>query len=319
MTSDSGDGRMAPDEAFSVLGDETRIEILRELGESDERLAFSTLYDRTSVDDTGQFNYHLNRLVGHFVRKESEGYVLSEPGRRVVEAVLSGAVTEVPEQTKQRVDVECEHCGALTEIRWRAGSVERFCTNCAGNYERAYSDTDDGQIVDDGYLGRYPFPPSGLDGRTPDEILRSAWTWGNLEILALSAGICPRCSATVAYERYVCTDHDETDSRCAKCDRRQAVALSAECTNCIFEAGGAAVIGLVADPHLLQFLVDHGVNPVSPECVSRIASVHGDYDEEILSTDPFEAKFSFALDDEILTLWVDESLEVYKKARKNAP
>ena len=58
----------------------------------DGPLAFSSLYDRVDVDDSGQFNYHLDKLAGHFVPNTDHGYALARPRRRVVESVLVGPV-----------------------------------------------------------------------------------------------------------------------------------------------------------------------------------------------------------------------------------
>ena len=55
---------LSPDEAFAVLGDETRLQILQTLGEADEPLAFSALFDRIEYDDSSNFGYHLDKLVG---------------------------------------------------------------------------------------------------------------------------------------------------------------------------------------------------------------------------------------------------------------
>ena len=48
--------RLAPDEAFTIVGNETRIQILQTLGEADEPLVFSELYDRVEYDTTANFN-----------------------------------------------------------------------------------------------------------------------------------------------------------------------------------------------------------------------------------------------------------------------
>lgn len=54
----------------------------------------SELRERVGMGDSGQFNYHLGQVEGHSVRTFDDGYVLRKAGRRVVEAVLSGAVTD---------------------------------------------------------------------------------------------------------------------------------------------------------------------------------------------------------------------------------
>jgi len=79
------------------LGNETRVQILRELGDAGEPLAFSTLYDRVDVTDSSQYNYHLDKLLGHFVHRVDGEYALARPGERIVEAIRSGAVIGDPE------------------------------------------------------------------------------------------------------------------------------------------------------------------------------------------------------------------------------
>jgi DNA-binding transcriptional ArsR family regulator len=87
---------LSPDAAFATLGSETRFAVLRALAEADDAVSFSALRDRVGMADSGQFNYHLDRLVGHFVERADDGYRLAPAGERVAEAVLSGAVTERP-------------------------------------------------------------------------------------------------------------------------------------------------------------------------------------------------------------------------------
>jgi hypothetical protein len=304
-----------PDEAFAVLGDETRLRILTELGEADGGLSFSALYDRVDVSDTGQFNYHLQRLVGRFVEKTGDGYALRRAGRRIVEAILAGAVSDAPTVERTRVDESCEYCGAPVEVTWRAGSVETYCTDCRGKYGRSYCDDGGGRPAPSGYLGRLPLPPAGVRDRTPTEMLRAAWTWGNLEILAAASGICPRCSAPVDHEVRVCEDHDD-EGLCDACESRYAARVVVECTNCIFEVGGALVLGILDDTALLAFLTEHGLDPISPASVRRVNRVHEDYAEEIRSTEPFEARLTFEADGDELTLTIDGSLRVVDVERR---
>jgi DNA-binding transcriptional ArsR family regulator len=294
---------LPPDDAFAVLGNETRMAILRALGDADGPLPFSALQDRVGTRDSGQFNYHLDRLTGHFVRKDEDGYALRQPGKRVIEAVLSGALTDDPTFDRTRVAETCWRCGAPIEIDWAAGSVELYCTECAGRYGRRHDR--DGSRTAHGYLGRLPLPPAGLQDRTPSELLRAAWTWGHLEILAMASGICPRCSATVEETITVCETHDAGDGPCDACDGRYAAGINFACTNCVFEAGGGFPIALIGHVAMLSFVTDHGLNPVSPESIRRLNEVHDDYEEDVLSTDPFEGRFTFRIDGDILTLTVE--------------
>jgi hypothetical protein len=310
--------RLPPDEAFGALGNETRIAALRTLGEGETPMSFSTLYDQVPADDTGGFSYHLDRLVGHFVTRSDEGYSLTRAGRRVVEAVLSGAVTETPDLPLTGVDATCERCGGDVLVRWREGSVERFCTDCSGRYDRSYRG-DDGTPVRDGYLGRYPLPPAGLRDRDADGTLRAAWTWGNLELLALSNGLCPRCSAPVERELSVCEDHesgpDEDADPCAACGRQDGTLVHAECTNCIYVVGGNALAAVTGHAAVLDFLTDHGYDPVAPSAVGEVEAVHEPEEETVRGTDPLVVDLTLTADGERLSLRVDEELTVLDVSR----
>ncbi len=315
MTDDGDRERLSPDEAFATLSDPTRLETLQVLARADGPLSFSELYDRVGADDSGGFNYHLERLVGHFVRKGEDGYALRPAGHRVVEAVLSGAVTEEPAFDRARVDEACALCGAPIEVGRDGDSLAMYCTECPGRYEEAHGADRSGRPAERGYLGRLPVPSAGLRDRTPDEALRAAWTWANLDILSMAAGICPRCAGPLEYSLSVCPDHDAAGGRCETCGTDLRIRTGVACPNCTYSTGGAASLRLVATTEMLSFLVDHGINPVSPASISRINGVHGDYEERLLSRDPFRARFVFDLDGDRLALTVDDDFAVLDATR----
>jgi len=309
MTGNDADGRLSPDEAFAALGDEVRVRILRVLGDAAEPLAFSELYDRLPIEDTSRFNYHLGELRGHFVRKDQDGYVLDHPGRRVVEAIRSGAVTDDPDFERTSIDDRCPACDGRLEIRWRDGSVEVFCPNCESRWERSSSRVDAAEEPESGYLGRLPFPPAGLRDREAEEAFRAAHAWTVVELLAVGTGICPRCAGTVETELDACPDHED-GAICSNCRSSFAVVFRASCANCPYHAGSAAALGLLSSPALLGFLLDHGVDPLSPRSVRRFDRFFSEYDEEIRSRNPLRAVLTFSLDGDELALHVDENGEI---------
>jgi len=311
---------LSPDDAFAVLGNETRMDILRTLGEADDPLSFSELRDGVGMRDSGQFSYHLERVVGHFVRKDDDGYALRQAGRRIVEAVLSGAVTESPVVSPTRIDHPCHYCGSPVEVSFRTDRVVKYCTECAG---KSGTPTDEGgRFVprEDGYLGALPLPSAGIQNRTTAEVFEAAWTWTNVELLTEASGMCSRCSAPLEASVNVCESHGATDGLCDRCDSRYAVEFHARCTNCINDLRGPFVLGLVADTDLLAFLLDHGLDPVAPsrEDVYEVDRIHMNYDEEVRSTDPFEARFTFSAGGETLALTVDDDLSVIDATRREA-
>jgi hypothetical protein len=100
-TCPSTDGGPAPDEAFGALASEVRVTVLVRLLSAErageEPLAFSELQEAAGSDSSAGFAYHLRQLSGHFVRRVEDGYVLTPPGRRAAEAVVSGAFTDASE------------------------------------------------------------------------------------------------------------------------------------------------------------------------------------------------------------------------------
>lgn len=307
---DEGETRIvAPDEAFAVLGNETRMEILQALGEvagfreADESMSFSELRDRVGIRDSGQFNYHLDQLTGHFIRKTDDGYTLRPSGRRVIEAVLSGTVTEVPDLTSAQVDWSCPYCDAPVEVTYDETvpfPVTPYCTECAGLSEYF-------EPFEYGQLAALRLSPAGLHGRTPRELLQAAITWSHLQGLAAYCGVCPYCSGPIEHSLSVCETHDTTDGDCPDCNRPYAAQLYSYCTNCIFETEESFAADLViANTDVLAFLAAHGINPITDPWGPVLVNS----DEEILSTEPFKARFTLTIDDESLTLTVDDDLSV---------
>jgi len=70
---------------FGLLGDETRVRIVRALADAADGLRFSELQSRVGVRDPGRFNYHLEKLRGRLVEKSGETYVLTPAGADVAD------------------------------------------------------------------------------------------------------------------------------------------------------------------------------------------------------------------------------------------
>jgi len=313
----------SPDDAFAALGNETRLAILRALGDADEPLPFSALYDRVDVSDSGQFNYHLDKLAGHFVRQSDAGYELARPGSRVVEAVLSGAVTDTPVLEATEVDHPCPFCGAPVEVTFRDERVELYCTECAGNYGEgatAVPGEDTPETADSGYgyLGYHPLPPAGVQGRDAEAVLGAAMTWGHLELMSAAGGVCPRCSAPLDRELRACDDHDASDGLCPACGNRHAVVVDLTCTNCIYDESGSAIIGLTGVTPLLAFLTARGYDPITPDpgTHATVSRALNDYEETVLSTDPLRVRFVVTVDGDELALTVDADLDVVEAVER---
>lgn len=293
-----------PDEAFRLLGNETRIEIMRVLGKARGPMSFTELRTTVGIRQGGQFNYHLDKLVGHFVEKTDEGYALRTAGRRVVEAVLSGAVTEAPVLEPAIIPYECLLCGAPIKLSYRAGRVELYCTECPGQYAPSVKDRESRFREEAGVLGGYPLPPAAIADRSRMEVLAAASLWQHTALLADANGMCPACGARVDRTVTVCESHDRSDGLCPSCAKRHAIQVSGECRNCPHAYAGMAVNYLATTLPLRRFIADQGIDPI----------VEGyrwgwDYEEEVLATDPLRARLTFACEGARITVTVDENLE----------
>jgi DNA-binding transcriptional ArsR family regulator len=308
---------LPPDEAFNVLGNETRLQILQTLGRTEGPLRFSELHDRVEYGDSANFSYHLDKLEGHFMRKDDEGYQLRQAGRRVVEAVLSGAVTEAPVLEPTRIEKPCSYCGTPIVMTYHEEQVRKYCTECSGTYGTERVTGTSSEPAEYGYLGSLDLPPAGFQERSTIDVLAAAYNWSLLEHFAWAGGVCPRCSASVDRSASVCEHHDAADGACTRCGGRYAASVQYRCTNCLADHGGMFVNHLLTDPDLQAFLLAHDVNPLSPPPKRFSASVWL-YNEEILDADPFEARFTFTIDGDALTMTVDDDLSVVDATNRPA-
>lgn len=181
-----------------------------------------------------------------------------------------------------------------------------YCTRCAGAYGESVTRTSSerGEPSRPAYLGGLPFPPAGLRGRDGEAIIQAARTWANTEIMAMAAGVCPRCAASVATTVDVCFEHEATGGLCAVCDQRRAVRMRMRSENCHHSVTGPFVLRLSTDTALLSFLTSHGVNPLPPTPAFYEVVAH--YEEEILSAEPLEMAFTFTIGDDSIRLLVDD-------------
>lgn len=314
MATDTGpddSSTLSPDEAFDLVGEEARLQILRALGEADGPLAYSELFERVEYDDSSNFNYHLEKLLGHFVRKTDEGYEPRLAGRHVVQAIFSGVVTNDPVLDRTEVDMSCMYCGAPVEMGYHDSTVLVYCAECEGQIERK-NPVDQWPIESDDIVGYVAIPPAGVYDRTPTEILEAAAVNTVADLQSITRGICPQCTAVLDESVHVCEDHDAEGRFCERCNHQFGVSVAIRCTNCTFESKSPLPAYALGTPDLLGFMIDHDVDPF-------VTSAHlSECEEEILSTEPLEARYTFSIDGDSITLIVDEDLSVVEVTGERA-
>jgi RNase P subunit RPR2 len=120
-----------PETVFKALSDATRVDILLALWDNDDRTAtFSALREAVGVADSGQFNYHLDKLCDRFVRKTDDGYELTLAGSQIVGAIHNGAYTMDGSIEPIDLDTPCPTCGADRRFTYEDETVRVECTEC---------------------------------------------------------------------------------------------------------------------------------------------------------------------------------------------
>lgn len=312
-------------DAFELLSNETRLAILLALWEAydphgtEEAVSFSALYDRVNVRDSGNFSYHLDKLVGHYVEEADGGYHLRNAGHRIVQAVIAGTGLEGRTLPPARVDRSCHRCGAPVEITYADERLYQLCTECEGNIGPESTEQ-----APRGTLMAWDFPPAGLAHRTPDELF-VAGTIGFLRDVGLRVrGICPACSGSVEASLQVCADHEAPLGEvCPCCGTRDEIRVSYVCSVCKHGAS-YPVEGAVHDhPAVVAFRHAHGVASTydiddSGGC-GRLWDHLGGMDHTLVSEAPVRVRITVPEGDETLRLVLDGDIEVVETTVARSP
>lgn len=312
-------------DAFKLLSNETRLAIVLALWETydphagENAVSFSDLYARVDAQDTGNFNYHLEKLTGHFVAETEAGYELRNAGLELVQAIIAGSGIADRTLEPTAIDRTCHRCGAQIELSYADEHLYNSCPECAGNigpnsFERAPAGT---VMVQD-------FNPAGLANRTPEEV----YVAGSIEFIneagLFARGVCPQCSGAVEGSLHVCDSHDAPPGElCDHCGTRDEVRVRYRCSVCKHGLS-FPVEGAVHDhPAVVAHRYEHGVQQTfdldDPADCGRMWDHLMAYEHSVVSTDPVRVRVTVPGDDgrgdERLHLLVDESIDVVEVNR----
>ncbi|QLH78024.1 helix-turn-helix transcriptional regulator [Halosimplex rubrum] len=287
--SDEDDRATDPSEAFGLVANETRFSILRALWDLSERreraASFGAVRSEAGVRDSGQFNYHLDRLTPEFVREVDEGYRLTEAGRRVVGAAVSGVYTDRDVTVGPEPVGECPGCGGELELRYEDGYVLVECGDCGrGVFDMStppvlVAECDDGEVV--------------------DALVRHA----TAAFQRMNRGFCVYCDGPLdsVVEPLVDADDDSdpvVELSCRACDRTFRWSVAA---------------GVLDHPAVVAMLYEAGID-------AREFPVWGvftrlDRDVRVTGEDPLRIEVSIGVDDARMELLVDGDLTVVDHER----
>lgn len=273
-----GDGTRA----FELFAEETRVDALRALAErqrerpADPALSFSELRKRVGERDSGNFNYHLSKLRGRYVRKTDAGYRLTGVGTKVVGAVSAGVFEVDYERGPTPLDHDCFVCGQQFSLRYADGVLRVDCP--------------DGHRVQD------PVPPAAVEGRSTAECVELLSRVAGRDTELVLSGTCPLCYGDL--DRSL--DPDPPG--------QLPPTVGGHCDQCGAPAGAPVAAGAAFHPAVIAFYHDHGVDVRAVPHWSLSVYDAGNVDR--ISGDPPRFRVAVVEGDGELAVVVDETASV---------
>jgi hypothetical protein len=279
--------RQSPDKVFELLTNNVRLEILRVLGETpDEAFTFSELYERVNSTNSGNFNYHLNKLCETFVRKSS-GYELTHAGKQIVGAMYAGIYTTNGTVDPISAGWDCLLCGGTMEVWYSDERANFWCTDC-----------------DEG--AKFSFPAGSLDQFTREELPSAFARWWHHLATQLTDGFCAICAGRLEGELVRPPGGTEDDP--------QPSEAKFECRRC----GNVATVsgGTIATFHPIVegFFAEHGFD-ISARHPSQVWGEMDTFDSDILSEDPLRLEMRFEYAGETVVAEIDSDATVSRVQR----
>lgn len=289
--------RLTPEESFERLAHEIRLQTLQTLDEEGP-LPHARLREAVGIADPGQFNYHLKKLDGQFVREGEDGYELTPAGRRVVGAVLSGGYTgDLAGQTVP-ADADCLRCGGGLETRLEDGGVYVACREC----DQRFNNVD--------------IPPGVLEGCDPADLYDLVDRWVKRRLTSSQYGFCHRCDGPIDQRIVRVDDRDawhDPDSEFLQ-DVPADALLQEECARCgDFQIALVAAVA-VLHPAVAGFHHEYGID------VRETPLTDLDWLEmgvtSIESTDPLVVSVPVTLEDQTLVASFDADFSLVDQQRQ---
>lgn len=296
-------------EAFKILGNETRLAILLAFWEEvdpdqppveQSALSFSELRDRVGVADSGQFNYHLDKLTGVFLEQDGEKYRPTSPSG-ILAPLMTNPLKDVESFDNVPIDAECGRCGSSTVIDYTDHRLIERCRNCAGSLETNQAPA--------GSIASYHIWPGPLENLSPREFHRHASTRFRLQLESVVEGICPKCAGTVTPNLHVCDNHIATEEAvCEHCGFSDEISWLFVCDVCKYTHWHDRWNPIIVDNVVQRFFDEHGLDLHSLfDTGKRVPIYSAIKNVELVSSDPPEVVVTVELDGDRLEVTLDET------------
>jgi len=267
-------------DAFSLLAHDIRLDIVLALLEEwaavyTEPQSYSELMAAVEIEDSGKFNYHLDKLRGVYVVEVEDGYVPTASATALYRAVLAHRPTEAANSTER--ERPCPHCGGTLVERYERSFFTVECDGCE-NWS----------------LMTYSFPQNGLRGRGAEQRHRAVEQRASYHVGLARTGQCPFCAGRVAIE----FDPDWVED--------DAPSVEMSCGTCTWTVGIDVLTPLRFDPQVGGAL--HRIGVTDPIVDSRSL---GSLTARVRSEDPFRLAVDVETADGEATIVVDDDLDVH--------
>ncbi|WP_152042976.1 DUF7351 domain-containing protein [Salinigranum salinum] len=303
---------LSPEEAFAVLGNEIRLDIIRVLWHADathqydevsdiaETMSFSELRRRVDLVDNGQFNYHLSQLCPHFVRQTEDGYRLSGAGKQIARTVIAVSGTGDIDFSAD-LEERCPLCDAPMTVTYEDQWLRVSCTDCDGQFG---DETPRGSV----FLSNYP--AATIANQTADEALRIGFYRCMLDNAYLMHGICRECAGAVSASVSVCEDHQSrAGNPCPDCGTRSQVWVEQRCDTCRFAKHLPVEVFVMGLTPVIGFLDQHGIDVLAPS-LEEIVDILQHNIETAVTKDPFRVTATVANGTDELTVMLDGEMNL---------
>lgn len=283
------------DEVFDLVGDATRLAILRALWEertaaapdSDPAVSFSELREAAEIRDSGRFNYHLDKLRPAFVREVEGGYELTDAGANVIGAAVSGVYTDTHVELAETEMGSCPRadCPGTVSATYEAGTLRIDCDTCE-------------------LCSRLSAPPILVAEHDLDTDPEAVGTFALTVVQRTIRGFCHVCSGPV--ERRLTEGPDPIGAE-------DQVTVTFECQACGSRSHVGALALLIDEPAVIAALHEAGVD----YRYALLWQEGGEIDwEETLRAEGGVAVDIELPEEEGLRVLLDEDLEVESVTRR---
>lgn len=276
----SEDDAFATQQGFEILSEDTRISILQVLADEfrdhpeDPVLGFSDLRRAVGMRDSGNFNYHLDKLEGRFVLKTEGGYRIAPAGIEVVAALVTGVYGVGQELGPIDLDDPCPVCNEPLEASYENSLFVVTCVN-----DHVFQNT---------------LPPGAIDDRDIDAVIELLTLTTKQQMELAAAGICPFCQGQLDWS--IDPEQDgglpEFDNQCERC----GVRLEVPAVACLFR-----------HPAVVAFFYDHGIDLRNRPLWAR--EFYNDIQVRVTS-EPVRVAITIELGGDALNATLDSGLDV---------